>query len=267
MTEPEFEELVEHPLFPTEDDEEPAIVQSIYVKRKNPATGEWEWFARPFAANELTELSQIAEMWGGGKYELKARGPDEAGHPNARLSATANYTIPGPPKPFFEQPSDGKRSSAGGASDPMGGFTLGAPQGILAMMMGMMQMNQAAALKQSEQTTQILLALLQNGRGDADKLVTAMQAMNQHHSEQMAKLYATMLEAKGGSGGTLEQALDAIKTGIELKAGASGEGEGGPAAGSGTESLMEAVGVGLELLKATGPGTGAPPAGVPNAAA
>ena len=83
----------EHPLFPpTDEDDDPPEVEYIHVSRFE--NGRTPWCAHKFAPEELTELEEIADMFGGGMYELIAKnGP--------RISAKRRYEIAGRQKPLI----------------------------------------------------------------------------------------------------------------------------------------------------------------------
>src|SRR3990172_2105550 len=81
-----------HPLFPAEDETDAPEVGAIHVTRHEG--GSQRWAPRRFAAEDLRELSDIAELFGGGCYELIARSRD--GSP---ITPRRPYTLAGPPLP------------------------------------------------------------------------------------------------------------------------------------------------------------------------
>jgi len=259
--EPEPEE---HPLFPVEGDEEIPEINTVIVTRLNRTSGKYEYCRRDFPATALTSLDELYESFGGGTYRLFGRGrqpgnPDS--RPNARIRAQADYDLPGPSKPLNEDEPSGSPRAVGPApvAPPAGDLGLGQAGGILTLLLGMMNNQHAAAMAAQKHSSDILLAMMNNSRGDGDKLITVLQTLNQNHAEQMAKLYSVMLQAKGGEGGSVDGALSAIQTGIDLAKGAQPEPGGSEPneLGSVVQGLMAAV----ELSKMSG---GAPPAIPPN---
>src|SRR5215467_5239840 len=64
--------FTDHPLFPVEEGDNPPNVAFIHVTRYDLGVQKFGPLVR---ADDLVSLDAIAQMWGGGKYELIARGP------------------------------------------------------------------------------------------------------------------------------------------------------------------------------------------------
>src|SRR4030095_17081285 len=84
-----------HPLFLNENDEAPPEIGYIHIVRYEGSFSSARKITMPkqFSAEELTELEQIFDLYGGGHYELIGR---DIG--NQRITARRRYTLPGPSK-------------------------------------------------------------------------------------------------------------------------------------------------------------------------
>lgn len=191
-----------HPLFPAANEhDDPPEVTTIHVQRIPDGT-----HYRAFSPEELTSYQQIFEMFGGGQYVLLARN-------GARITGRATVTLPGKSKPLNPTPpaddedDDDPRvvmmqpqQPAQPSSDPA----------ILIAVMNMMQANQnnmmQLMMKQGESQTQVMMAMMQQGNAGSREFIQNMQALHDRHSQEQAKLMATILEASrqnqpgGGSG-------------------------------------------------------------------
>lgn len=212
-----------HPLFPPlNDDEEAPEVTAIHVSRFE--NGGTPWCPYKFAPEELTELQQIYDLFGGGKYELVARG--EVG-----FSARRRYEIPGRPKPLTgpagaEELPEVPRVATVAAAPPT------TDAGLLGLMLQMMttqaQSNQQMMMAMMQNSTAMMTAMVNR---DAESSKTLLQAMSQNNERALqgqAQVFQAMIEAtgKGGSGKDL---LAAYRDGLGDAAGSEtdkSEGEG-----------------------------------------
>src|SRR3989304_3410075 len=158
-----------HPLFPAEDETDAPEVGAIHVTRHEG--GSQRWAPRRFAAEDLRELSDIAELFGGGCYELIARSRD-----GSRITARRRYTLPGPPPPPAQPPRDDRAPPppAPPAAAPLGGAT-----DLVPMMLQWMQVQQQMASSRESTNTQLLLGML-----------TKSDTQSAAHVEAMASLHA-----------------------------------------------------------------------------
>lgn len=182
-----------HPLFPLDEDadEDSAIPDVQFISVCRWETGNKVTAPRMYRANELTTLEQLFADYGGGKYELLGRGPD-----NSRIIAKRSYSLPGPSKPMFaEQQANAAPSAVGvdwsqllqaiqqSQQPAAGGFNLQTIMGLLTVLAPVMQahlQNQAAAQQAAmAQQQQMFATVLQASQSSADKLVTVMGQLYQ----------------------------------------------------------------------------------------
>jgi len=175
-----------HPLFPLEEDSDedaaPPDVHWIAVCRWE--TGNKVTAPRLFRANELTTLEQIADEYGGGKYELLGRGAD-----NSRIIAKRSYSLPGPSKPMFADAAPKSETAAPdmakllqilqSAQQPaQSGFNMQSVLALLGVLAPVFQAylqnqaaQQAAAVAQQQNMFGTIITASQ---ANADKLVAVM---------------------------------------------------------------------------------------------
>lgn len=218
MSTDEFEPGSYHPLFPAmSDDRDPPRVETIHVQRTPDGTHH-----HAFGADELQSLEQLYQMFGGGQYTLLARA-------GGRLTGRQTVTLPGRSKPLNpELPAE--EDDEPEAPPPMYQAPSGAPSdSLMIAMLQMMQQNSQQQtqmmLAQSQQTIQLVTALMaQSGQG-AQSHVATMQALHDRFAQSQSDLMKAMLESKtatASSGG----GLDAFMKGVEFAdrfAGASEE--------------------------------------------
>ncbi len=177
-----------HPLFPmaedAEEEELPPDVHYIQVTRREAAG----LVTAPniFEGPALTDLAQLHDMYGGGIYELIARGIG-----NARIVARKSYTLPGPPKPMFKateesapvagQPDIAKLMAMMSAQQPQGFSTqtLIALLGVIAPVVGQWLQNSAQTAAAQHTAQQNFLAMmLTQSQSQSDKFVSVMQSLH-----------------------------------------------------------------------------------------
>lgn len=193
-----------HPLFParSEDDEAPEVC-SIHVTR--PGEG---WHVFPFKPEELTELSQIYERFGGGRYELIARN-------DRHITDRRPYTLPGPSKPL----NDGAQSP--GAQPEAPAATSAPPQYPMQAAPGMSEQMLLALMKmmsdQQNNSTQVLVAMMNGSREAQSAHLENMQRLHDRHAESSMKMMQTIMESsKRADGGGAEAYDRGIKTALDL---------------------------------------------------
>lgn len=182
-----------HPLFETDAD-----VGFIHVTRFE-ATGQ-KWCARLFAAEELPGLEELHAQFGGGNFELKARGPDKR-----HIVAVQKIQLDGRPKPLNPEPE---------AAQPQAMHA--APSGesaMLPLMMQWMQMQQAAATEANRQQSQLMIALISGAKQDAQSHV---QAMGQQYAAFAAAQSSLMEKLLVGATSKEAGGVDTFLKGIEF---------------------------------------------------
>lgn len=211
-----------HPLFPLEEGEtEGPEIGWIMVSRWE--NGAFVYARDRFPAAELTEISQIADMFGGGAYELVARNSTMQ-----RITARRKYVIPGEPLPIKpEDPSkNATHAHAGGSTlQGLGAFNIGGANGkdgapwwmplALALLPVVSEHISRTAMAQAQaqqamltQTQSLMAAIMSQGQNNANSFVQAMQSMHMQSATQMLEA----LKARGGgSGGGIEDFMKGIE--------------------------------------------------------
>ena len=170
-----------HPLFPEHPDVE---VVKIHVTRFE--AGGPEWCVTPFVGENLTELQQIFDLFGGGHYELVSHGPTKKG--GSGINARQPYKIAGAPKPLnARQPDAGAPPAMPVApavvsgSDPMSAvLTL-----VGTLMTAMVSMMTAILTRPSQDSggAAALTAMGEIMRGQTALLQTALQRPAEAHAQ------------------------------------------------------------------------------------
>ncbi len=191
-----------HPLFPSlSPDEEAPEVEYIHVTRFS-ADGPAKWHHRRFAAEELTELSQIAETFGGGVYELIA-------YAGGGISARRRYRLDGKPRPLNPEEPVGDDEDAGAVppivAPPAPPSDLTAQ--MLQLLIGMMQAS-------ATQNSQLIQMLLQQGQAQAQTHIQTMAQLYERSQARDTQIFQLLAESMKGGGG--KDAVDALVQGIEL---------------------------------------------------
>ncbi len=174
-----------HPLFPEAKPD--AEIGHIHVTRFDPAKGRFVYAVRCWPAAELLDVGQIWQAYGGGSYELVARTEDRR-----RISARAQYELDGDPKPL--EPSAPKPKLD---ATPMPQSVPSPDTGMAAMIPLLMQMMQA----QSQQTTQILLAVLQRGESSGREHIESMTRLHDRFATGQTELMKALMTGGAGGGG------------------------------------------------------------------
>jgi hypothetical protein len=201
-----------HPLFPPLDgeDESPEVT-SIHVTRYHD--GQQKWCGYKFGPDELTELQQVQEIFGGGMYELVARGENGNG-----WSARRRYSLDGRSKPLvYGTASDPEPQPQGFAQSHPAQPAQGADQGTLGIIMTMQQSTNQMFLQMMTMQNNMLTALLTRD-GDGNKtMVQAMAENNRAALQGQAQVFQAMIEAKsGGKGASVSDLKEAMEFGAEL---------------------------------------------------
>lgn len=238
-----------HPLFqPQDEDDEMPEVEFIHVTRFEGSA--YLWCPYRFGPEEIADLSDVFERFGGGKYELIARN-------GGKLSAKRRYELPGKPRPLtgISEQTDAPTQSPPVAppanfGDSQAGvimqmMTLQSENNRLMMQM-MMQSSQQTMTAMTSMTTAML-----SRDGDASKtLIQALQANNERAIQGQSQVFQTMLETigKGASGGKSE--LAAFKEGLEI--GSTAEGDDGDSVVETLGQVAQGLGA-LNALTGNGP--------------
>lgn len=251
-----------HPLFPPlNDDEDPPEVEQIHVTRFE-AAGNQPWCAYRFGAEELTDLQQVFDLFGGGKYELVARADN-------RISARRRYELAGKSRPLVIG-TTGEETEPAKVTAPVP--PVQAPPesaaGLLGVVMQMMQMQQSsnqlmmqAMMKSSENTmtamTSMTTAMLSRDSDGNKAMMQALQANNERALQGQAQVFSTMLEAISKASGGGQDVLKVYKEGLADAAGDDSDTE----SDGGIMGTMKTAVEGMKVLSTlTGDGPPAAPA-------
>ena len=246
-----------HPLFPIEDGA-PSWKREIgwiYVYRQEGSIQKSA--PRPFGADELTSEEQIADLYGGGAYELVARDPDRA-----RIVTRRRLTLDGRSRPMVEAQQEDDRDVglmaarvATAAAAPAGiGLQqfLGLATTVLPTVMTFLQAREEREQRRYE---------AQMSREDARQreFITLMtsQATNgtQSSNAMVGQLLSLALARPGGQG-----EISAFMKGLEV---ARDQLPRGGDEGDDTDSLFESINQALETFSHFKDATGAPNPFVP----
>jgi hypothetical protein len=226
----------EHPLFPLEEGAKPFEVAFISLFRKEG--GNMMLIPQVFPAADLTKADQILERFGGGIYELWARGASvsHVGQPG-NITKKRLLTIPGKPKlidptnaTLAEEVAAGIRPNpADVTKQPATG--LGADGGLLVAILQMGQTAAQAQAQQSQQFMALMMQMMSEGKKESQasmqmmmQMMTTMSAAQQNSMMQMLPL---LVSTKGGGPDELDKYLSLFqKLGMKGAGMPVGEGEG-----------------------------------------
>jgi len=252
-----------HPLFLNENDEEPPEVGFIHIIRWE--NGRKMQVPKAFAAEELTSMDQITEMFGGGSYELIARDF------NNRISRRIRTNLPGKSKPLTtdDDEDETETNNSQNYSAPQAPVNPFPMEGIMGMFMHSMTTQMQMQQAQQAQQMQMQMAQAEASRQQAAEQTKMMIAMMTANKTDMTPIFVAMMQnsaemmkvllTKGGGMGSNE-ILEAIQIGTNLVKGAQ-EGQGAKT-GSAEELIATFLG-GLQQMKNMGPGMHLPPGMVP----
>jgi hypothetical protein len=221
----------EHPLFPLEEGGKPFEVAFISLFRKEG--GAMVLIPQIYPANELTKADQISERYGGGIYELWARGASitHVGQPG-NITKKRLLTIPGKPKlidptnaTVMEEIAAGIRPNPADVTKPQGLGALGGGDG--GVLVAILQMGQQAAQAQAQQSQQFMALMMQmmsEGKKESAEsmrmMMQMMTTMTQSQQQSMMQILPLLVTSKGGGPDELDKYLAlfqklGMKTGLE----------------------------------------------------
>jgi hypothetical protein len=211
----------EHPLFPLEEGGKPFEVAFISMARKDG--GAMVWIPQIFPANELTRVEQILERFGGGTYELWARGAStmHVGQPG-NITKKRMLTIPGRPKPLDPSNATVQEEIAAGIrpnpldAKPASSGVMGGDSGVL---VAILQMNQAAAERAQQQSMQFMtmfMQMMQSSKAESAQMMqtmmTAMTQMTTSQQQSMMQVLPLLITSKGGGPEEISKYLELFKS-------------------------------------------------------
>lgn len=236
--------MLNHPLFPPEnDDEEAPEVEGIHVSRYGE--GPPKWCAYLFGAEELTELQQIQEMFGGGTYELIARA-------GGRISARRRYVLDGRSRPLVygaavteptPQPTPPAQPVPVVTGDA-GGLGL-----IAQMMMQSQQSTMQLVTAMMTTVTSMATAMVSRDSESSKATLSAMAQVQNQAMAQQGAFFNAMMQNKTASGGP------SFRDGIELGKEIAGKGADGE---TDDDEVLSMIKTGLEVVQGMSGATSAP---------
>lgn len=215
-----------HPLFPVEhDSDDPVEVGWVHVTRFDG--GGQKWAPRLFQAAELDSLEALSELYGGGSYELVARG-----HDRRTITGRRRYQLPGRPLPLDGSASDERPAVAA---------PIAAPQSTSdALLIAMMQM----MAQQQQAQTQLMVAMLTKSDQSSKEHVQSMTALHDRFAQSQAMLFGKMLDTQtsgGGQGGGMDGFMKGIEFAQEMVQGQVEAAAADKEDGSDLKELLEGV--------------------------
>lgn len=233
---------LEHPLFPAKDEnDDPPQVGKINIARFDPIKGTMPFVPRLFDASEIRDLSQIAELYGGGRYELIGRNAE-----GNRIVAKRVYEIAGDPKPLVAplpvEPRDTIPVPAHHTpASPASGFNIATALPVVVPIVLQYLQNAAADRREQQAQSQAMtMAMMQQQQASSQAFIQAMSNLNTRGSNSSEEFRAGIQFAENL---------------IESKMAAAAEAGGGEADAA---EIMKTIGQAFEMLKLTG---GTPPTG------
>lgn len=183
---------------------------------------------RMFKAEEMLDLSVISDLYGGGMYELWARGKSVTGLDRpGNLTAKRRWEIEGPSKPLGDVAVTREVGpvSVQAPVQPQGMGGMGDNVVIAMMQMQSQQMQaQAARDAQNQQNfLQMMTALLGNSKTESQQMMQMIVQMTTQQAQAQAQMMATMLASRGGGPDEFSKMIDIVN---KVK-GVGGEDDGG----------------------------------------
>jgi hypothetical protein len=259
----------DHPLFPVEEGEANPQVTYIQITRHDRGV---QKYGPTLKGEELTTTEELFEMYGGGHYELWARGPSKM-KPDSpgNITRKRRFVLPGRSKPLSKDPtpeelreadmSAGAAAAAPIAAPSSSGGAGGFGDNVLIAMMNMQAEASRAAMaaqqKSSEQFMMMMLQVMTSSKTDSSELAKMMMQMSQQQSQTLLTLMTA-----GREGGT-ESLAKTVKTLRDLglvqspKESASGDGGGEGGLGKMIEDAADFVQGIAQLRTALPPAAGA----------
>jgi hypothetical protein len=218
----------EHPLFPLEEGAKPFEVAFISLFRKEG--GNMMLIPQVFPAADLTKADQILERFGGGIYELWARGASvtHVGQPG-NITKKRLLTIPGRPKLIdpsnataAEEVAAGIRPNPADVTQKSQGLgSLGGDGGVLVAILQMGQQAAQAQAQQSQQFMALMMQMMSEGKKESAEsmrmMMQMMTTMTQSQQQSMMQMLPLLVTSKGGGPDELDKYLGLFaKLGIKL---------------------------------------------------
>lgn len=237
--------MFDHPLFPPPDDgqeHEPVDIAKIQVTRFEG--GMQKYAPQLFHANELLEMKDVHELFGGGAYELIGRAPK--GH----IARKERFNIAGAPKPLdTSEQGVSSPAPAGAAYAYAPGPTIDLNAILMAAVPALIGLFTADRSSSSNASIEMMKVVQQQNQQQEAARLAAMQQWQQQQNEQQRQFFelmrATSSQTKGGD-------MDSFTAGMEFCEKVLGKQTkaNAPSPRSDAEVLVEGVGMIASLVSA-----------------
>lgn len=250
-----------HPLFPCNSDDDDVDIGFIHVVRHEG--GNQVWCPHLFGADELTDLDQVHALFGGGNYELVARGTDKGG-----FVARRRVSLPGAARPLVVDGGAGQVTQSATVSPPV-------PQapgdsGLMGVLFQTMatqaQASQQLLLAMLQQQSQMMTAVMARDADASKNHIQTMQQLHDRSMQQHAELMRVMVEASRGNSSSAKELVEVLKEGIDLGRTSKATPDGDEEDGDELTDLVETAAQVMQGLNGTAPPAApaaTPPAGEP----
>jgi len=220
-----FEAWPEHPLFPVEEGERTPEVVYIQITRIDRGVQFWGPVLR---ADELTSTDDLFEMFGGGHYELWARGPSKlhADRPG-NITKKKRFVLPGRSKPMSKDPTAEEIRQVEGTARGFGAVEAApAPAAAPSSSGGSGEGLLVAVLNMQQQSAQnfmtLMMTMLSESKKEAaenSKLQAAQQqqfaqmmmTLSAQQQQSMIGMMTAMLQSRGGGPDEMAKYADLLR--------------------------------------------------------
>lgn len=183
-----YESFPDHPLFPVDEGEKNPQVTFIQITRIDRGI---QYYGPVLRAEELTTTDELFEMYGGGHYELWARGPSKLKADGAgNVTKRRRFMLPGRSKPISKDPTadelraiDGVRpmDPAPASSSSSAGVLGGGNNDILLAMMQMQQQN-------AQEFAKMMMLMMTSSKSESTEMAKMQAASQQQFTTLMLTL-------------------------------------------------------------------------------
>lgn len=239
-----------HPLFPLREGEERDDYPQIgWIHVTRYEAGGQVWAPRLFTNAELTDQSDITQMFGGGRYELVARDPEKTS-----IVRREAYNLAGPARPLSVDTGAGTPPPPTPHHAPA---PSGAGDGMVSVVLAMMQQNSAQQIAAQQASTQMFTAMMQaQGQQQAATTQMIVAALSSNKQDPAAFIEAAAKLASANGGGNGGGAFAAFKDGMQTAFGIAEA--AAPEEKSDLQDLTEGLQAAAQVMNAAKAGGGQP---------
>lgn len=215
----------EHPLFPVEEGETAPLVAFVQITRFDRGQQYWGPVLR---ADELTTTDELFQMYGGGHYELWARGFSKLNGNDrpGNITKKKRFMLAGKSKPMSNDPTPEEIRQAEGNARPFEAGAIAAPavaapsssaagEGLLVAVLNMQQQS-------SQNFMTLMVQMLTDSKKEAAETAKLQAAQLQQFSQMMMTLsgqqqqsmigmMTAMLQSRGGGPEEMAKYADLLR--------------------------------------------------------